>query len=276
MALLKVVGMRKLRVGLSLIGISIYALLLLNNLPGPWANEMRYADSTFSYVVMGLFFYLAVYFLGLQSLEYFRLPRIHFKTLLALLIASPFVIAAVTHNENTHLKPWVTVRGICFLLAIGFGEEIFSRGFTFGVLRQFGNVGAIFFSSALFGLMHLNLYIGNNWDAWLAYSHVMNTFSFGVFICALMIVTRSIWVAVIFHALIDWGIVFDKASIDSGDVGKWQPGMWEGLSTPLVDVFIYCGLALVLLWIDRSTVPVWMRRLALRWKLVKPEFEIAA
>jgi hypothetical protein len=68
-ALLKVLGMRNLRLGFSLIGLSIFTLLVLNYLPGPWANEMRYADSTFSYVVMGLFFYVAIYFLGPRSLR---------------------------------------------------------------------------------------------------------------------------------------------------------------------------------------------------------------
>ena len=104
----------------------------------------------------------------------------------------------------------------------------------------------------------------------------MNTFSFGVFACALMIVTRSIWVAVIFHALCDWSIVFDKAIVDTGDEGKWQPGLWEGLSAPLFNVSLFCGLALVLLWIDRGSVPAWMYRLALKWKLVKPGYGLTA
>ncbi len=276
MALLMVVAMRNLRLGFSLIGLSIFALLILDFLPGPWVNEMRYADSTFSYVVMGLIFYCATYFLGLQSLEFFRLPRIHFKTLLALLVASFFVIAGIANSENAHLKPWVAVRGIGFLLAIGFGEEMLSRGFTYGVLRRFGNVRAIFVSSVLFGMLHLNLYVGADWDSWQAYSHVMNTFGFGVFICTLMIVTRSIWVAVIFHALCDWSIVFEKAFIDTGDESKWQPGLWEGLSSPLFEVFIFCGLAMVLLWVDRGSVPAWMLRLMLKWKLVKPGYELTA
>ena len=251
-------------------------LLILDYLPGPWVDEMRYADSTFSFVVMGLIFYLATYFLGLQSLEFFRFPRIHFKTLLALLIAAPFAISAITGSDNTHLKPWVAVRGIGFLLAIGFGEEIFSRGFIFGVLKRFGNVSAIFISSALFGLLHLNRYVGVHWDPWLAYSLVMNTFSFGVFACTLMILTRSIWVVVIFHALCDWRIVFDKALMDKGNVGKWQPGLWEGLSSPLFNLFLFCGLAMLLLWIDRAGVPAWMNHLMLKWKLVKPGYELTA
>ena len=104
----------------------------------------------------------------------------------------------------------------------------------------------------------------------------MNAFSFGVFTCALMIVTRSIWVAVIFHALCDWGIVFDKTHTNTGDAGKWQPGLWEGLSSPLFDVFLFCGLAMVLLRIDRGSVPAWMHRLMLKWKLVDPHYELTA
>lgn len=275
-ALSIVARMRNLRLGFSLVGLSVSVLLMLDFMPGPWANEMRYADSTFSYVVMGLMFYVAIYFLGLQSLEFFRFPRMDLKTLLALLIASFFAIPEIAGSDNIDLKPWVAVRGIGFLLAIGFGEEMFSRGFTYGVLRRFGNVSAIFISSALFGLLHLNLYVGSNWDSWLAYSHVMTTCSFGVFACALMIVTRSIWIAVVFHALCDWSIVFDKAIVDTGDEGKWQPGLWEGLSSPLVIVFVFCGSAMLLLWIDRSSVPVWIHRLMIKWKLVKPDYELTA
>jgi hypothetical protein len=32
---------------------------------------------------------------------------------------------------------------------------------------------------------------------------------------------------------------------------------------------------LLLLWIDRASVPNWIKRLALKWKLVEPELAIA-
>ena len=149
--------MRNLRLGLSLIGLSIFTLLILNYLPGPWADEMRYADSTFGYVVMGLIYYFAIYFLGLQSLESFRLPRIHFKTLLALMVASFFVISDITGSDNVHLKPWVAVRGIVFLLAIGFGEGSeqnapLGRAVIGGLL--FATVSTVLFVPVVFASFH--------------------------------------------------------------------------------------------------------------------------
>ena len=77
-------GMRNLRLWTSLISVSIFALLVLRHVPGTWLIDVRFANSTVGYVVLGLIFYVAVYFLGSQSLEYFRFPRFHFKTGVAL------------------------------------------------------------------------------------------------------------------------------------------------------------------------------------------------
>jgi len=267
---------RTVRLALSLVGLSIFALLTLDFLPGPWANDIKYADSIFSYVIMGLIFYVAVNFLGLPSLEYFGLPRFHFKTGLALLIALLFAIQSVTTSDNVHMKPWVAFRGVLYLIAIGFGEEMLSRAFTFGALFKFGRVKAVFFSSLLFGLLHLNLYIGSAWDPWVAYWHVMETFAFGVFICMLMIVTQSIWVAVIFHGLSDWSIIFDNAVKETGKSDLWHPSFWEGITSPIFTMALMFGGAMLLMWIDRGSVPRWMKRLALKWKLVEPGFKLTA
>jgi len=271
-----VAGMRNLRLGVSLIGFSIFSILILRYLPGTWLSGFDYANSTVSYLVLAAIFYCAVYFLGLQSLEYFRLPRLHFKTGVALLVASLFVISEIASSDNVHHGVLLSVRGVIFLLAIGLGEEIFSRGFVFGVLHRFGQFAAIFISSLMFGLMHLNLYIGSEWDPWVAYWHVMSTFSFGVFACALMIVTRSIWVAVVFHALCDWNIVFDKTSEVEPGRQDWDMSFWDGITLPFLNTVFFVGCALVLLWIDRGSIPAWVWRLALKWKLVDPGYELSA
>lgn len=266
--------MRNLRLGISLIGLSIFALLLLRFVPGPWADDMSFADSTFSYFVLGLVFYFLVYFLGLPSLEYFRLPRFHYMSLVAVLVALTFGVRGFGNSENPHLDTWTAIRGVAFLLAIGFGEEMFSRAFTFGVLSKIGKMRAIFFSSTLFGLMHLNLYLGADWDPWEAYWHVVNTAAFGVLACSLMIVTRSIWLAVLFHGLSNWSIVFDISGESSSGRQDWGVSAWEGLTSPFVNAAIFIGSALVLLWMDRGVVPRWIYRLALKWKLLSPEYEI--
>lgn len=54
------------------------------------------------------------------------------------------------------------------------------------------------------------LYLDDRWGAWKAYSHVIAAFGFGLLACALMIATKSIWVAVIFHTLANWERAFPK------------------------------------------------------------------
>lgn len=266
-----VAGMRNLRIGFSLIGLSLFAIMVLRLVPGTWLLDVNFANSTVSYVVLGLIFFVAVNFLGLSSLEYFRLPRLHVKSVVAILVASVFVFAEITNKDIERKSSSIAIGGVIFLLAIGFGEEMFSRAFTFGVLRKFGNIPAIFFSSLLFGLMHLNLYVGSQWDPWAAYWHIVNTFAFGVFICALLILTRSIWLPVIFHALSNWGVVFDKEVDLPTGRQDWGVGFWEGITVPMVNVSTYIGCAILLLWIERGSVPTWVHRLALKWKLFQPE-----
>jgi len=265
--------MRYLRLGITLIVISVFALLILDFLPGPWVSNTRYVNSTISYVILGITFYVATHLLELPYLEYFRLPRFHFETGIALRIASMFIVLEITGSDNVHLKPTIALRGLIFLLVLGFGEEMVSRALVFGALRKFGQWRAIVISSFLFGLLHINVYIGSHWDSWLAYWHVMDTFAWAIFTCTLMIVTRSIWVAVIFHALSDWSIVFDKATPTSSTVEKYNPSLWERITSPFFNGLIYVLMASLLLWVNRGTVPRWMMRLAIKFKLVETKYE---
>ena len=268
--------MRNLRLVLSLVGISIFALLILDFGPGNWLSDVNFAEGSVNYLVMGLIFFITVYFVGSESLEYFRLPRFHFKTALAILIASIFVIRQISNSDNVSLSAWSATCGIIFLLLLGFGEEMLSRGLIFGALHKYGLWKAIFGSSFLFGLLHLNVYIGKYWDPWQAYWHVMSAFGFGIFVCALMIVTRSIWVVVIYHALFDWGVVFDKAQEPLIGRQDWDVSIWGGISSPFLNLAISIGFAALLLRLDRGGVPRWAARLAIKWKLVKPELGLVA
>lgn len=267
--------MRHLRLGTTLIALSVFALLILDFVPGAWVSDEKYLNGSVSYAVLGVIFYVAVHVLGLSSLEYFRLPRIHFKTVIALLLASIFVILSITSSDNVHLGTGTAIRGVIFLVVLGFGEEMVSRGLVFGSLRRFGQWKAIVISSFLFGLLHLNLYLGSNWDPWVAYWHVMDTFSWGIFTCTLMIVTRSIWVAVLFHALSDWGVIFDKVSTSTDSGEQYNPSFFDGITSPFFNGLLFIGMALLLLWIDRGSVPKWVKRLALKWKLVEPDIGVA-
>ena len=267
--------MRNLRLGRTLIALSVLTLVAGRLQPTSWFEDIPYANATFGHVVAGLFFYFAIYVLGLQSLEYFRLPRVGLKTLFALCFASIFIILEIGNSDNVRMSVQETVMGIIFLLSIGYTEEMLSRGFVYGALYKFGRRSAIFFSSLGFGLMHINRYIGADWNPWMAYWHVVETFGFAVFAYALVIVTRSIWLVVIFHALIDWSIVFDKFIPLDPNEEIWKPSALEGLTSPLFNMVIFVGLAGLLLKIDRGTVPKWVKRLALKWKLVEPELSMA-
>ena len=272
MGLSIVAGMRNLRLGITVVALSVLSLVVMRLVPSSLFENIRFANSIAIDFTFGIIFYAATYFLGLQTLHYFRMPTFGFRSMIALVFASFFVVAEITGSDNIHLSTQDTVLGIIFLLGTGFSEEMFSRAFTFGVLYKLGRAKAIAISSLLFGLMHLNLYLGSDWNPWRAYWHVVDAAAFGVFICALMIVTRSVWVGVIFHALVDWSLVFDKHAAPLPKAEQWHPAFWEGLKMPLSNAVIYIGLAALMLQIDRGVIPAWVHRVALRWKLVEPTF----
>jgi len=273
-------GMRNVRMWASLIGLSLVALLILDYFPSGFFEDLPYVSAIINYAVIAGLAYTLVILLGSPSLEFFRLPRIHLKSLLVLLFVSPMIFKSVTHEDLESKKLSVAIPGIIFLLFIGLGEEFLSRGVVFGVLRRFGLWRAIFGSSLLFALMHLNLYTGKNWDSWQAYAHVWSTFGFGILMCAVMITTRSIWVSVVLHAVLDWGVVFDKDPVSNAPIPDWQfDSLWEGFTYPLFDAGFTIGIAWLLLRINRGgapRIPKWVHRVALKWKLVTPDYALTA
>lgn len=252
--------MRHMRLGLSLIGYAFLIVLIFRAIPESIIDNTHYLNSLIGYILIGTIFMVLSLFKGLHTLDYFRWPRISWKSVIAILIAATFILLIFISYNLEIPRLSVAILGVLYLLSIGYGEEMFSRVFAFGVLEKYGRRKAIFYSSLLFAALHLNLYIGRGWDPWLAYWHLMSTFSFGVFFCALLIVTRSIWVVVIFHALLDISVVFEKVS-DSVDDGKnVSTDFWTGFSSPFLDVAIRVLLAMFLLRIDRGGWPRWIGR----------------
>jgi membrane protease YdiL (CAAX protease family) len=258
----------------SLVGISCMLLIWLNKFPGNLIGDTYFQASILSYVGIAIVSLLLMMLVGSPSFEYFRLPRIHLKSLIVIILLAPMVWKYTTGDDVETKKLSIAIPGIVFLLMIGVGEEFFSRGFVFGVFRKFGQWRAIWASSFLFGLLHLNLYIGADWDPWQAYAHVWSTFSFGVLVCAVMITTRSIWMSVLLHALLDWSVVFTSEPPPLKPYPDWQfDSLWEGFTYPLFDAFFTIFLAWVILRINRGgapRVPKWAKQLALKWKLVTP------
>jgi membrane protease YdiL (CAAX protease family) len=261
--------MRNLRTGLALIAFALVALLILRYVPGNFLSNIEYANATLSYVIAGLLFVLIVRFLRLSTLEYFRLPARNWKSAVGLTIVVIGIYLEINRDNVVTLDVKSTILGIGYLFSIGFGEELISRIFTFGVLKRYGTKIAVFGSSFLFGLMHLNLYVGQYWDPWLAYWHVMETFGYGVFICALLIVTRSVWVVIIYHAFSDWGVVFTKDIPTKPEAPAISYPFWDGITSPIFNMSTSIILGLFLLWINRGVrIPKWGQRLAFKFKLV--------
>ena len=262
-------GVRNVRMWVSLVVLSVFSLTILNFFPGSWVTDEYFLNGTLGFAAVALLFYLAIYVCGLPTLEYFRLPRLSLKTLFAIVVASPLALGAMFFSGNEYKSWGLTISGALFVLSIGFGEEMMSRGFVYGVLSKIGRYKAMVLSSFMFGLMHINVYFPNDLG-WLTYWHVMSTFSFGLIMCALMIVTRSIWVPVIFHALADWNIPFQKEITDTEEMDVEIYSLWDNLTLPFVEFAFNLGLFAIIMLINRAQPTAWMYRLALKLKLIHP------
>ena len=262
-------GVRHLRIGASLVGYSAVVIFIFRIIPEAWVSDKRFLNSTIDYYVMGVFFMGLIFIKGLDSLEYFRLPEFNARSITAMTVAAALV-APEFFSGHSEMKPWsIAIPGVIFLFGIGFGEELFARGLCFGMLRKYGERNAIIFSSVIFGLLHLNLYTGENWELWTAYHHVLSAGLFGVIAAQVMIMTKSIWVSVVFHALTDWFIVFEKVVKDTSD--PLPPStLFENLTDPLSSFLIWGPIILFLARVNRGGWPKWMEKIALKWKLVVP------
>jgi membrane protease YdiL (CAAX protease family) len=116
--------------------------------------------------------------------------------------------------------------------------------------------------------MHLNRYFGDSWDAWKAYGHVVAAFGFGLLACALMIATKSIWVAVIFHTLANWDLAFPKVGTSKVHEVNSENLLGQ-LLMPVAQFISYSFLAMVVLWVSSGRgIPQRVQRLMISLKLV--------
>jgi len=259
---------RRLRVTASILGY-IALLIAIYRVPELWVkDDKNFTNSIVTYSVVLAIFLTVIFVKGLDSLEYFRLPRFGLASLSTISIAAIFVSPRFWSGQS-EMKPIdIALPGVIYLLGIGFSEEVFSRGLVFGKLRYLGERKAMVYSSVVFGLLHINVYAGYDWDLWLAYDHVISAASFGFLACAVMITTRSIWVSAIFHALFDLHLVFGKV-IEDSDLGEYPVNtLWDNLLNPWFDLFIYLPPTLFIMRINRGGWPKWILRMARRYKLM--------
>ncbi len=253
-----------------LIGLSLLSILILN-----FASEIvpgQDFDSTGSFMILGLFAFVMMRALRVPSNEYFARPVLGWKFVVALIMTVNLIVVQIRGEAFSELDAEGWIRGVIFLTAIAFAEEIFSRGVIFGVLLRHGLAVAVVGSSLIFGLMHLNGYIGEYFDPWRAYWHVVSATAFGVFACALMVVTRSIWMPITLHAFSNAGLLFrDIAEVAEARSKPISVDFWSGVIYPLPPLATFVIPSMILFWIAAGTPlhPV-VRSFAIKWKLIEP------
>jgi membrane protease YdiL (CAAX protease family) len=264
-------GLTKVETLMFMAILSISALLLFR-IPEITHYKGIYFNESFQYFLVTIFGLICVLILRPPTISYFGWPRLKWMGAFTFVVAAVWAGTVMSDGFVIAQPLRVKIAGIIFILFIGLGEEMIARVLIFGSLQRFGTLFAVIASSVFFGLSHINVYLPD-WDAWTAYWHVMSTTGFALFACALFIATRSYWVVAIFHALVDWGVVFEKMNTTGGE--DYSPGILEGLWWGVENFFINFGFfGLFCLWILRGRWPKWSLRLAIKWKLVEQAEEI--
>ena len=83
--------MRHLRVSAAILGYVAIVMALYRVLPTWLVSDERYVNSIIIYIVISVLFLVIVYLKGLDSLEYFRRPRLGAASITAMVIAGMFV-----------------------------------------------------------------------------------------------------------------------------------------------------------------------------------------
>jgi membrane protease YdiL (CAAX protease family) len=253
----------------SIVALTIVTILslLLFRLPLITHFKGIYFNDSFQYLLVTIFVLGCVLIVRPPTIAYFGWPRIRWVGAFALVVAAGIVALSINSGYMIRQPLRVKIAGVISLLMIGFGEELLSRVLVFGSLQRFGTKFAVLVSSAMFGLMHINVYLPD-WSGWDAYWHVMSTFGFGIFACALFMATRSYWIVAVFHALSDWTVIFDR-EYRGEDTTYFSP-IWENLGSGVMGFITSFGpIGLAFLWIMRGRWPKWAIRLAIKWKLVE-------
>ena len=234
---------------LSLVSVcSIVSIIVLQVFPDSFFSEVRYLNSILAFILLGIFGLALILIFKVQVLEFFKMPVRTKASFISIGLAAILVVPPILIGETEERFLGLSALGLLFILSVGFGEEVFNRGFIFGYLERHGKYFGLIWSSVIFGMLHLNRYLGSNWDGWRAYSHVLSASAIGLFMCALMMVTKSIWTSIIFHALANWHLAFKGRRESNAEV--FGQSLLENLLDPLGSVLIYSTFAMFILWMD--------------------------
>lgn len=254
--------MKRLNDLVAVIGFSIGGLLLFY-IPDFIPNDDL--SSAFSYILISAMFFYATWAYQLPTLAYFRLPEISIPSLAGLGVVVLYSWMSIVSDRTITLPLWPTITGLMYIFTIGAGEELLSRGFAFGVLKKYGTSFAVVLSSILFGLMHINVYLGDSWDPVQAYWHCLTAAGFGALAAVVMIACRSILAPIVMHALYDWTVVFSKP--DTSDEAS-EPWVFDPLWQTITDSFAEVGMDLFFVFFLLSVI--WMARVRTFPKFLMP------
>ena len=185
-------------------------------LPGYWIGIIYRACS-------GLMWLAAIWYLYPHALFRFK---VHFskRLLIGLLIVLFFASGLVFHSDFAHSSIFDVVIGFLFSLGIGVDEDFFSRGLIFGAFESYGIQTAAIISSVHFGLLHFGNVIWGGQSLSFTSSQVVGAMAFGYLCVGLMVYTKTIWVPVLFHGLVDFPMQLESAA--SFTKGVTGPADW--------------------------------------------------
>ncbi|WP_329621177.1 CPBP family intramembrane metalloprotease [Streptomyces sp. NBC_01255] len=174
-------------------------------------------------------------------------------------IAPALVLLAVAgHVGATDWSAWDPDRIALMLLlgvCVGVAEELATRGIAVRMLRGAGHPErfVMVVSSALFALMHVvNLLSGMEPSTVLL--TVVYTFAFGTCMYLSMLVTGTIWTAIVLHALTDPTTFLASGGVDEAVTG--QSGGWSLLAaSATILMIVFAPVAVFLVRDDRPKAP---------------------
>jgi len=185
-------------------GLSTLPLKALD-LKGPWLGISYHLISALS----------SLFLMSIFCRPKLKQLRVTFalKKLLPLTICFAYLLAPnFSHANLLRLKLHYLLMVFLFALSIGLDEELFSRGFIFGILEDSGLNKAIIISSIHFGLLHLGNYFWGDQSLSYTISQVLTAATFGFVCSSTVIFTRSYWPAVLLHALSDFPMLLGGSS----------------------------------------------------------------
>lgn len=157
--------------------------------------------------------------------------------------------------DTTH--PQLIILFVLLYVSVGFIEEILFRGVILPLmLRRWGSTRrgiyiAVILSSSIFGLLHLlNLVMGRR-DLLSTVSQIVYGAFFGVYFSAVFLRNRSIWPAIITHALFDMAGNFEAIAV----VSTYGQVKEASLESALISGLICLPLLLYGLFILRKVKP---------------------